>query len=257
MTLLKELYNYRAMTESLVRRELRGRYKASFLGFLWTFINPLLQLMVYTLVFTTIFKTDIEKYYLHLFVALIPWLFFATCLQGGTTAVVSQKDLVVKIYFPRQVLPIAFAVSSFVNMLLCFIVIFAVLIFSGVGLSLNIVYLPAIMAIQFFLCLGICMLASALNVYFRDLEHILGIITMAWMYFSPIVYSINVIPANMMGVYMLNPMTPIIIAYRDVLYYGRAPELSTLAGALLSGMIVCVLGFAVFGKLQKGFAEEL
>ena len=126
MSNLKEIYDYREMIWMLVRRDLRGRYKGSMLGFLWTFLNPLLQLMVYTVVFSFIMRAGIEKYYLFLFVALIPWMFMATSVQGGATCIIAQKSLVSKIYFPRQVLPIAHVTTCFVNMLLCFVVVFIV-----------------------------------------------------------------------------------------------------------------------------------
>ena len=188
---LREIYDYRQMIFSLVRKELRGRYKGSALGFLWTFINPLLQLCVYTFVFSIVMPNNIDKFYLYLFVGLIPWLFFSGSLTGGAASIINQKDMVKKIYFPREVMPIAYVTSNFVNMLLCFVVIFAVVIVSGVGINLiAICYLPIIMIVEYIMCLGGAMLTSALTVYFRDLEYILGIVTMAWMYFTPVVYSI-------------------------------------------------------------------
>ena len=122
MNTLKELYAYREMIFSLIRRDLKGRYKGSALGFLWTFINPLMQLGVYTLVFSVIMRNGIKDYYLFLFVALIPWIFFSTSLSGGSSCIWAQQDMVKKIYFPREVLPIAFVTSQFVNMLLSFLV---------------------------------------------------------------------------------------------------------------------------------------
>ena len=114
---LKELYEYREMIHSMVRKELRGRYKSSVLGFLWTFINPLCQIIIYTMVFSVIFRMDIEKYYLFLTVVMIPWVFFSSSMTGGALSVVNSKDLLTKIYFPREVLPISFVTSCFVNML--------------------------------------------------------------------------------------------------------------------------------------------
>ena len=192
---IKELYAYRQMIFSLVKKDLRGRYKGSVLGFLWTFINPLFQLVVYTIVFSFILKSGIEKYYLYLFVALIPWIFFSASITGGSASIVAQKDLIKKIYFPRQVIPISYVTSCFVNMLLSFLVIFAVVIFSGVGLNpLALLCLPVIMAVEYLLAVGMALLASAVTVYFKDLEHILGIVSMAWMYLTPIMYDKAIIP---------------------------------------------------------------
>ncbi|QHQ61058.1 ABC transporter permease [Anaerocolumna sedimenticola] len=258
MKTLKELFSYREMIYSLVRKDLRGRYKGSMLGFLWTFINPLLQLIIYTIVFSVILKGGIDKFYLFLFVALVPWIFFSSAVTGGATSIISQQDMIKKIYFPRQVMPIAYVTSSFVNMLFTFIVILFVLIFSGVGINLRaFLYLPIIMIIEFILALGIAMLSSSLTVYFRDLEHILNIIVMAWMYLTPIMYPIDIVPENYKTMFNLNPMTPIIIAYRDILYYKRIPQLNTLLHGFILGIIILLLGILIFAKLQKKFAEEL
>ncbi len=258
MNKLKEIYAYREMINSLVRKDLRGRYKGSVLGFLWTFVNPLLQLGVYTLVFSNIIRMGIDKYYIFLFVALIPWIFFSSCLITGSSSILNQKDMVKKIYFPREVLPISHVTTNFVNMLLCFIVIFIVLIFSKVEINLEaLLYLPIIMLVEYVLSLGIAMLSSAVTVYFRDLEHILSIIGMAWMYLTPVMYSIEIVPKNYLALFNLNPMTPIIIAYRDILYYAQVPKLGTLAHAFILGVMILCIGFVVFNKLQRGFAEEL
>ena len=267
---LKELYDYRQMIFSLVKKDLRGRYKGSALGFLWTFLNPLLQLVVYSIVFSTIFRNNIEKFYLYLFIGLLPWMFFSSSLTVGSVSVISSKDMVKKIYFPREVLPIAYVTSSFVNMLLCFLVVFIVMIIGGIDPNSTfhwtaLLYLPIVMIVEYVLALGFAMLASALTVYFRDLEHILGIITMAWMYATPILYDVSMIQnilvekgmGNLMHLYMLNPMTPIIVAYHQILYYGQAPDMSTLLSAVVLGLFFLILGYLVFRKLQRGFAEDL
>lgn len=258
MNTLKEIYNYREMVFSLVRKDLRGRYKGSVLGFLWTFINPLFQLVIYTLVFSFILRSNIDKYYLFLFVALIPWIFFSASLTGGAASILSQKDMVKKIYFPREVLPVAYVTSCFVNMLYCFIVVFIVIIFSGVKLNaIALLYLPVIMIIEYILALGIAFISSSITVYFRDFEHILGIISMAWMYLTPIMYSVDIIPIQYQRIFSLNPMTPIIRAYRDILYYGQVPHIRTLTSATLLGISVLIFGWFVFGKLKRHFVEEM
>lgn len=254
----REIYDYRQMIYSLVRKELRGRYKGSALGFLWTFINPLLQLLVYTFVFSIVMPNNIDKFYLYLFVGLIPWLFFSGSLTGGAACIINQKDMVKKIYFPREVMPIAYVTSNFVNMLLCFVVIFGVVIVSGVGIRpITLLYLPVIFVVEYIMCLGGAMLTSALTVYFRDLEYILGIVTMAWMYMTPVVYSIDMVPERLRPFMNLNPMTPVIVAYRDILYSKQIPEIGTLANGFILGIIVLVVGYVIFQKLQRGFAEEL
>ena len=255
---LKELYAYRQMIFSLVKKDLRGRYKGSVLGFMWTFINPLLQMGVYTLVFSIILRNDIDKYYLFLFVALVPWIFFSASLTGGADSVLASKDMLKKIYFPREVLPISYVTGAFVNMLLSFVVIFGVIIFTGHGLNpLALLTLPIIMLVEYVMALGIALLSSALTVYFRDLSYILGIIAMIWQYLTPIMYSSDLVPDKLRPLWNLNPMTPVIEAYRSVLYAKQVPQLSTLIQAAVLGVIVCVIGYISFRKLQKGFAEVL
>ncbi|MFW6679574.1 ABC transporter permease [Lacrimispora sp. AGF001] len=258
MKLMNELYVYREMIFSLVRRDLKGRYKGSVLGFLWTFLNPLLQLGVYTLVFSVIMRNGIKDYYLFLFVALIPWIFFSTCVSGGATCIMTQKEMVKKIYFPRQVLPLAFVTSQFVNMLLSFVVVIPILIISDKGIDLlAVTFLPLIMIIEYILALGMAMLVSAITVYLRDTEYILGIITMAWQFLSPVIYSIDQVPEEIRPIFLLNPMTSILTAYRDILYYKQVPQVSTLLNAVLMGVGLMLISLFVFHKLSKRFAEEL
>lgn len=254
---LTELYNYREMIFMLVRRDLRGRYKGSALGFAWTFINPLLQLAVYTLVFSTVMRMNIDKYYLFLFVALIPWIAMSSSVLGGATSITSQSSMVTKIHFPRQVLPIAVVTTNFVNMLLCMIVVLIVCQFSiGINYAVLIYLIPTMM-IEYVLALGIAFIVAGITVYFRDMEHILGIFVMAWQFLSPVMYSVDMIPEKLLNVFMLNPMTAVIIAYRNILYYKCAPDLSTMFLALGMGVFFLIIGWFVFDKLEKHFAEEL
>lgn len=257
MQVIKELYAYRTMIVSLVRRDLRGRYKGSALGFLWTFLNPLLQLGVYTFVFSIILPSSVDKFYMYLFIGLIPWLFFSSSLQDGTSCIITSKELVKKIYFPRLVLPISAVSASFVNMLFSMAIVFAALILSGIGISRYVFFLPVIMLLEYAFVLGIVLIFSAVNVYLRDMEHIVTILVMLWFYGTPIVYPISVIPERFLGLYYINPMTSIIEAYRDVLYYQKMPELINMIPVLIWGAVSTVLGCILFNKMQRGFAEEL
>lgn len=259
MNLFKEIYNYRQMIIGLVRKDLRGRYKGSVLGFLWTFVNPLLQMAVYSIVFSSILRVvDVEKYYIFLFVALIPWIFFSSSIAGGSSSIIASKDLVTKIYFPREVIPIAYVTSCFVNMLLCFIVVFAVLIISGLGINfIALLYLPVVLVVEYMLALGFALISSAVTVFFRDLEHILGILMMAWMYFTPIMYNTDTIPEAYRAFFNLNPMFYIITAYRSILYYKAPPDVSTLVPSFVLSLGALAVGFGLFSVLKKRFAEEL
>lgn len=253
-----DVFHYRTMIQSLIQRDLRGRYKGSVLGFAWTFLNPLLQLVVYTVVFSTIMRAGIEDYYLFLFVALIPWIFFSSSLTGGASCIISQKEMVKKIYFPREVLPIAHVTCQLVNMFFSFLVMIVVLLLSGRGLEPALMpYLLPVILVEYVLALGIAFITSSVTVYLRDLEHILVIIAMAWQFLSPVMYSIDMVPDKMRAVFFVNPMTSVIVAYRDILYYKRVPELGTLITATILGCGLLVTGWLLFGKLERHFAEEL
>ena len=245
------------MLKNLVRKDLRTRYKGSFFGFLWTFINPLLQLLVYTAIFSTIMRVNIDKYHMFLFVALLPWIFFSNSILLSTNAIVGNKDLIKKVYFPRIVLPISVVMSGLINLLFGFIIVILALLITGVGITAAIIYLPVVTIVAFVMTLGFSLLFSSLNVFFRDLEHILGIVTMAWFYFTPVLFSVDMIPPSFMKVFFLNPMTPIILSFRDVLYYGQAPDWRMLGISLLIGLLLVLFGSQVFHMLEKNFAEEI
>lgn len=255
---IRNIYAYRDMIYSLVRRELRGRYKGSVLGFLWTYINPLCQVVVYSAVFSIIFKVEIEKFYLYLIIGMMPWTFFSSSVQGGSTCIRAQSDMVKKIYFPREVIPIAYVTSTFVNMLLSFIIVFLAVLVSGFGFKLEaLIYLPLIMVIEYLLALGIAFIVSSITVYFRDLEQIVGVIMMAWIYITPIMYNMEYIPEKYRQLLVLNPMTPIVEVYHQILYYRMIPTTNYLLLAIGASLVVFILGFFVFAKLDKNFAEEM
>lgn len=255
---MKELYQYREMIRSLVHKELRGKYKGSVLGFFWSLLLPLFQLLVYTIVFSVFMRSEIEHFSMFLFVALIPWFFFNSCISTGALSIIQQKNLVAKIYFPRMVLPVSAVASYFINMLLSFLVVFEALLLSGIGVDVRVLwYLPLVFFVEFVMGIGGALLFSAWTVYFRDLEYILNILTMAWMYLTPILYPLETVPETIRGFLYLNPMTSVIIAYRDILYYKHAPDLQTLSYAVLWGIVLLLAGWQVFRKLQKHFVEEL
>lgn len=259
MSIFKELYQYREMIVSMVKRELKGRYKGSVLGILWSFLNPLLQLVVYTIVFSYIMRSNIEDYYIFLFVALIPWMFLSTSVTIGSSCVRAQKEMVNKIYFPREILPISVATSQFVNMLYAFIVVFAVLVVSGKGVSFKaLIYLPFIMIIEYFFVLGLTFIVAAITVYFRDLEYITGILVMAWQFLTPVMYSIDTVPEGIFRkIFELNPMTPIIVNYREILYDKMQPTTRFMGIGCIYSVLFLIVGFWVFRQMQKRFSEVL
>lgn len=259
MGIFKELYQYREMIHSMINRELKGRYKGSALGVLWSFLNPLFQLLVYTVVFSFIMRNGIEDYYLFLIVALIPWIFLSSSVTIGASCIRAQKEMVNKIYFPREILPIASVTSQLINMFYAFLVVFVILLISGKGINLYaLLYLPLVILIEYLFALGFTFLISALTVYFRDLEYIVGILVMAWQFLSPVMYGIDMVPEGIFRkIFELNPMTPIIINYREILYYKTVPNGRYLLMGAMYALAFLLFGFVVFRKMQKRFSEVL
>lgn len=255
---IKEIYEYRDMIFSLVKRELRGRYQKSVLGMLWTFLNPLCQILVYTFVFTVVFPSNIEDYYIYLMTGIIPWTFFSEALGQGAGSVVANSDMTKKIYFPREVLTISSVTAKFVNMLLSFIVVFVFLIISGRGFSgPALLCLPFIMIAEYLIALGFTLFFSAITVYLRDMEYIVGVLLMAWIWATPIMYATDTVPEPVMKLLMINPMTQIVMSYHDILYYHVVPSAVRIGVVLIIGIVLLLVGEVVFKRLEGNFAEEL
>ncbi len=255
---VKEILMYIDMVKSLVKRDLRGKYKGSILGFLWTFINPLCQIIVYIIVFSVIVRTNLDKFYVYVITGMIPWFFFDVSLRQGAGCVRYQGDMVKKIYFPREVLPLACVTSNFVNMLFCFIIVFAVLIVSGVGISIKaLFFLPMIMIVEYVLALGFALIVSAITVFFKDLEHIVTVFLMAWIYLTPILYSMDTMPAKIVWIFKVNPMAHVIEAYHSVLYWKTMPTGKGFLYSTVFAFLILMIGECIFAKLNDNFAEEL
>lgn len=256
---IKKVFEYREMLKNNVRKELRARYKGSVLGFFWTFLNPLLQLVVYSIVFSTVMKVKVPNYNytIFLFVGLVPWNFLAASVQQSTTIIIANSNLIKKIYFPRVILPLTITTTNLINMLLTFIIVFIALFVFGSHISVWYIYLPVIIAIETIFVLAMTLFLSSMTVYFRDLEHITGIIVMAWIYLSPVIYPSEYIPSSVFRLFKMNPMFSIVESYRDVLMFNRQPEIIGLVYVLMLSVILLIIGYAVFDKLQRRFAEEI
>ena len=160
-------------------------------------------------------------------------------------------------YFPREILPISIATSGVINFVISSIIILGFVIFSDLGLTWYILLYPAVLFVQYILTLGISFILSAVTVYIRDIEHIVGVVLMAAFYTTPIVYKLEQLPSNLQILMKLNPMTHLINAYRDIFYYQQMPNMKSLGVLFLIALGLTVIGYFIFKKLQKGFAEEL
>ncbi len=253
----KEMCQYREFLKTSILKEFRGKYKKSFLGILWSFLSPLFQLLIYAIVFPFILKNNIENYTVFLIVALMPWTFFNSTIIQSAACIVNNAGIVKKVYFPREILPISVTTSNLINFLITQFIVFIALIVSGIGFSKAIIVFPIIVIIQYILQLGFAFIFSAITVYIRDVEYIINIFMMLMFYLCPIVYDANMIPAQFLKFFKLNPMFHIISFYRTILYYKEIPNILEVGELFIVCIIILLLGYKIFKKLQKRFAEEL
>lgn len=261
MKLFKDLYAYRELLKSNVKKEIRGKYKGSFLGILWSFVSPLLMTLVYAIVFPFLMRgAGYEHYTTFLIIGILPWTWFTTNIAQGTFTIIGNGPILKKVYFPREILPISVVSSGLVNFLISCAIIAIFLICTGIGFSINILWLPLIILAQYLLTLGIIFITGAINVYIRDLEYIINFIIQMLFYGTPILYSMEIFdnaPKIVTTLINLNPMSTIINSYRDILYWQHMPHVKSLIIVVIASSILCIVGLAIFRKLSKGFAEEI
>jgi ABC-2 type transport system permease protein len=262
--LFREVVAYRSLFKNLVKRDLKVRYKSSVLGFFWSLLNPFLMMVVFTIVFSRILRFNIPNYPAFLMAGFMPWLFLATSLSQSVNSVVGSGSLLAKVYFPREVLPLSTVLSNLVNFVLALVPLAIFLTALGIRPGWGLVLLPVVILVQTLLVSGLALLLSALNVKVRDLGVILEVVLMAWFYLTPVFYSMSQVvqwvPSGYLRVYMLNPMTGIILAYRWCLLGRHLPGVTIRDHACLAAgvsVLVFVLGLVVFGRLKKRFVEEL
>lgn len=265
---LKELYRFRVLIQNLVSRELKARYRGTVLGFLWSFFNPLLLMSVYTIVFGFIlrprdpaFDSSPWFYALFLFCGILPWVWFSSSSIESANTLMINGNLIKKILFPAEILPIVTLTSNFIHfsfglpILLIFIFIF------GKTLTLYALLLPVVILVQYIFSLGFGFLISALTVHFRDIKDILGNLLTFWFFTTPIVYSMHSPPIEehpaIKMILVLNPMTHIMEGYHDCLFYGRMIDWRWLGITLLVSLVQFTIAYAIFDRLRDSFPEEV
>lgn len=254
---LSELYRYRTLVSSLVARELKARYRGSVLGFFWTLLNPLLLMAVYSLVFSIYMRMNLENYAIFLFSGLLPWLWFSSSLNQGTNAIVGNRSLVTRVMFPPQVLPAVVVLANFVNFLLSLIVLPVFYIIYGARVGTALIGLPILFVCQLLLTHGLVLLVSALNVHFRDLQHIVGNLLIFAFFLTPIIYPITLIPEKYRFFARLNPLALLMSAYQDILYHNRFPQWQSIGILLGAAVLVFAVSTRVFDSFRDTFAEEI
>ena len=256
--MFRELYNYRELLKTNVKKEIRGKYKGSFLGILWSFMNPLLMTLVYAIVFPYLLRNTEPHYVTYVVTGILPWNWFTISIALGTTIILANSGIIKKVYFPREILPISVVTSGMVNFLISCLIILVFVFCAGIGVSWYIVFLPLVVLAQYLLTLGIIFITGAIDIYVRDLEYIVNFFVTMLFYGTPILYSAKMFEGTAIAkIVNLNPMTIIINAYRDIFFYKSMPHIKTLIGLIVVCMIFCYLALLFFRKLSKGFAEEV
>ena len=261
MSVFKGLYEYRELLKTSIKKDIRGKYKSSILGVIWSFLNPLLQLAVYAIVFPLIMKSNIPNYTVFVCCGLIPWTFFSTAISRTSFVMVENANIIKKVYFPREILPISIVTSEMVNFIISTVIILAFVMAYGIGFSWYIVFYPVILIIQYILLIGISLLVSSITVYIRDLQHFIGILLQLLFYATPIVYASETIPANFQWILKYNPMTYIIEGYRNIFYYQTMPDIKSLLVVLVGSIALCVVGYLKYSidckkNSQKNYSKR-
>lgn len=253
----KNLYQYRELLKTSVKKDIRGKYKNSFLGVIWSFLNPLLQIAVYAIIFPIILKNNEPNYVIFLCTGLIPWTFFSTAVNRSSSVMVDNGNIIKKVFFPREILPISLVTSEAVNFVISTIIILGFVIFGGLGITKYIIFYPIILIAQYLIVLALSFILSSITVYLRDIQHFVGIILQLLFYATPIVYNSKSIPKDFEWILKYNPMTYIINGYRDIFYNQVAPDIRAITIVIAIMSVLTIIGYLIFNKLQKGFAEEL
>lgn len=265
---LREVWRYRELILNLVKRELKARYKNSVLGFFWSLLNPLGMMLVFTFVFTVMSPNNqIRNFPIFFLCGFLPWQYFSSGVMTSMNSILANSNLVKKVYFPREVLPVSTVLAVLVNFLLALLVLFGALIVTHTRLSPYIWLLPVVILMQTCFVLGVSLVLSALNVFYRDTMMIMDVVMQAWFFLTPIFYPIESLPYSyQLGditinvrrlMYILNPMASFVATYRDLLYWGYRTDLDFFLRTAATSLIVLAFGYWFFLRFSRRFGEEV
>lgn len=257
MEAILSIYAKRELVWTLVAKELKARYRGSTLGMFWTFLNPLLLLLVYALVFSVYMRIKVENYAVFVFVGLLPWIWFSTSLTEGVNAITGSGSLITKSMFPAEILPMVKVLSNFANYLFSLPLLFFFIVLYGIPISATVLWLPVIMFAQLLFTTGLVYFFASVNVRFRDTQHIIGNFLILWFFLCPIIYPISQTPEEWRFTFYLNPVAVLIIEYQEILLHSTSPSLVSIIGLGLVGSAVTFFGIYHFVKSRDSFAEDI
>jgi len=260
---LQQLLRYRSLVQSLVVRELKARYRGSVLGFFWSFVNPLLLLLVYTFVFTVVLPgarpPELEPFALFMFCGILPWTWFSSSLIESSNVLIAGGNLIRKVLFPAEILPIVTVLAGLVHFCLGLPILAAFLVYYRVPIvPTDLLWFPVIVAVQLVLTLGLALLLSALTVHFRDVRDLLSNLLTLWFFATPIIYDLSQAPPQVRRLLNLNPFTHLAVSYQEVLFRpGPFTEWPRLLAVGAGSIAMFLAGYFVFDRLRDTLAEEV
>ena len=251
--LFRDIYRFRELIWALALKELKIRYKRSVLGFLWALLNPALLMIVLTLVFSTVMRFAIPHYAIFLLSVLLPWTFFSQTLSYAVESIVANGDLIKKVRVAKLVFPVAAVVSNLINLFLSLIPLALLVPIMRHPFYWTWLFLPVPLLALTIFTLGATFFFAVANVYYRDVAHILQVVLSAWFYFTPIIYSLDMMPHRFRWLFRLNPLLYVINGFRLSVYYGMLPRWTSIAASFACALVTLVVGFWVFRKYQDEF----
>ena len=249
---IRDIIKYKELLKNLVYQSLKARYRGSVLGLFWTLLHPLLTLLVLWVVFSRIARFGQQNYAMFIFSGIVPWFFFAQVIGQSLGSVLSQRSLINKIYLPKIIFPVSVALSNVINFLFFLATYILICSFTSIGLKTSLLLLPIPILMLFIMVLGLGILLSALNIFFRDLTHLTGIILQVLFYISPILYSLDIM-GKYQPFFKLNPFYYVVVTFRGVMYHGSLPSAFVMLTGFAVSIFLLLLGVYVFMRLERKF----
>jgi len=244
---------YRPLLKELVSRDLKVKYRRSFLGYVWSLLNPLLMMVVLSVIFSYMFRFDIPNFPLYLICGQTLWTFFSESTTMSMYSVIQNAALIKKVYIPKFIFPLSRVLSSFVTMSFSLASIVIVMLFTKAPFYWTVLLFPVPLFFLLLFATGVGMILSALSVFFRDITHLYSVLTLIWMYLTPIFYPLEALPEEVVPVIKANPMYYYVTFFRDIVLYGQIPAAELWFNCVVNSLIALCIGFVVFRKLQKNF----